>query len=88
VTLSPPRCTHNAHPDMCPFCKTDQELEEHPELAAPKQRPHEFGCPLFESLSWSEVQRANYKRIYSGGSGGTEGTECTCKPEPEKGDLR
>lgn len=79
--IAPPRCVHNGHPDLCGFCKADQELLEHPELLVTQQREHEFGCPLFVNEKWTDVERRNYERIYGEGSGRTE---CTCKKEKER----
>ena len=76
--ILPPRCVHNAHPDMCPFCKADAELEANPELQVSKNRPHDFGCALYVNEDWDDFEHANYDRVYGAGSGRTT---CTCKKE-------
>ena len=82
VTLATiPRCVHNGNPDLCGFCKADQELVERPELLVTMHREHEFGCPLFVNEKWTDIERRNYERIYGEGSGRTE---CTCKKEMER----
>jgi hypothetical protein len=74
----PLRCGHGGHPDLCAFCKADDELVANPELAETKQRPHDFGCPLFINESWtSGWERENYVRIY----GGDGNCNCNCKKE-------
>jgi hypothetical protein len=74
----PLRCVHNANPDLCPFCKIDDELVANPELERSEQRPHDFGCPLFVNESWTDAQHSNYERNY-GGNG-----ECNCKRDEKK----
>jgi hypothetical protein len=68
----PHTCHHGGNEETCPFCKADDELVTNPELAESKQRPHDFGCPLFINESWTDREHANYERIYGG-------TNCTCK---------
>lgn len=75
--VMPRLCIHNQEESTCPGCATDRELEEHPEIAESKQRPHDFGCPLFVNESWTEREHANYERLYG------EGGKCNCK-KPEK----
>jgi hypothetical protein len=73
--VMPRMCVHNQNPDTCPGCEADRELEEHPELLISKQRPHDFGCPLFVNENWTEAQHVNYERVYDNGGG------CNCKKE-------
>ncbi len=71
----PLRCVHGGHPDLCGYCKADDELAANPELAESKQRPHDFGCPLFVNEKWTEREHANYEHVY-----GDDG-KCNCKKE-------